>query len=209
MPNLIEDRLTSLLAEWIDSNRPDEFPDTADLPVHVARRDEIRSRPCVVLNASESKPIPAMPHTARVNPLVKGEMPTDGTPEFTSAIMGFVYGSFKLHLHQIHHRWLFQDKGNVLCNSTATRILPENAEAFSSLLVIEILEHNYEAAAEYGERAWALRKDLPSIPANLAVAYHYLKNEEKKMHYYEQAKKLGYHQLDRIDQIFNGSLSIE
>ena len=25
------------------------------------------------------------------NPLVKGEMPADGTPEFTSAIMGFVY----------------------------------------------------------------------------------------------------------------------
>ena len=25
------------------------------------------------------------------NPLVKGEMPTDGTPEFTSAIMGFVF----------------------------------------------------------------------------------------------------------------------
>jgi hypothetical protein len=25
------------------------------------------------------------------NPLVNGEMPTDGTPEFTSAIMGFVY----------------------------------------------------------------------------------------------------------------------
>ena len=25
------------------------------------------------------------------NPLVKGEMPTDGTPEFTSAIIGFVF----------------------------------------------------------------------------------------------------------------------
>ena len=25
------------------------------------------------------------------NPLVKGEMPADGTPEFTSAIMGFVF----------------------------------------------------------------------------------------------------------------------
>ena len=25
------------------------------------------------------------------NPLVKGEMPTDGTPEFTSAILGFVF----------------------------------------------------------------------------------------------------------------------
>ena len=64
MPNLIEDRLSSLLAKWIDSHRPEDFPET--IPVHVARRDEIRSRPCMVLNASESKPIPAMPHTARV-----------------------------------------------------------------------------------------------------------------------------------------------
>ncbi|MCX6868841.1 MAG: hypothetical protein NTV46_22090 [Verrucomicrobia bacterium] len=54
MPNLIEDRLTSLLAEWIDSNRPDEFPNAAALPVHVARRDEIRSRPCVVLNPTSA-----------------------------------------------------------------------------------------------------------------------------------------------------------
>jgi hypothetical protein len=44
MGNLIEDRLTSLLAEWIDSNRPDAFPDAAALPVHVARRDEIRNQ---------------------------------------------------------------------------------------------------------------------------------------------------------------------
>ena len=66
MPNLIEDRLTSLLADWIDTHRPDEFPGTAALPVHVARRDEIRSRPCVVLNATESKLVPGMPHTARL-----------------------------------------------------------------------------------------------------------------------------------------------
>ncbi|MEI6656316.1 MAG: hypothetical protein WCP45_16255 [Verrucomicrobiota bacterium] len=63
---MIEDSLSSLLAEWIDSNRPDEFPDSATMPVHVARRDEIRTRPCIVLNTSESKPVPPMQHTARV-----------------------------------------------------------------------------------------------------------------------------------------------
>ena len=66
MPNLIEDRLSSLLAEWIDSNRPEDFPDAAALPVHVARRDELRTRPCLVLDTSESKPVPALPNTARV-----------------------------------------------------------------------------------------------------------------------------------------------
>jgi len=64
MPNLIEDRLSALLAEWIDTHRPEGFP--TSVPVHVARRDEIRTRPCVVLDTSESKPIPAMPHSARV-----------------------------------------------------------------------------------------------------------------------------------------------
>ena len=66
MPNLIEDRLTTLLAEWIDTNRPEGFPDSIALPSHVARRDEIRTRPCLVLNTSESKPIQAMPHSARM-----------------------------------------------------------------------------------------------------------------------------------------------
>ena len=64
MPNLIEDRLSSLLAEWMTNHRPAEIPES--VPFHVARRDDIRTRPCVVLNPTESKPIPGMPHTARV-----------------------------------------------------------------------------------------------------------------------------------------------
>lgn len=85
MPNLIEDRLTSLLADWIDTHRPGEFPEAAALPVHVARRDEIRTRPCVVLNAPESKPIQAMPHTARVKLDVHLFSQVDDTPAETHA----------------------------------------------------------------------------------------------------------------------------
>ena len=85
MPNLIEDRLTSLLAEWIDSNRPDGFPNAVAMPIHVARRDEIRTRPCVVLNASESKVIPVMPHTARVKLDVHLFSQVDDTPAETHA----------------------------------------------------------------------------------------------------------------------------
>ena len=83
MLNLIEDRLTSLLAVWIDTHRPDGFPDS--IPVHVARRDEIRSRPCVDLNTSESKPIPGMPHTARVKLDVHLFSQVDDTPAETHA----------------------------------------------------------------------------------------------------------------------------
>ena len=85
MPNLIEDRLTSLLAAWIDTNRPEGFPDAADLPVHVARRDEIRTRPCVVLDTTEAKPVPALPHTARVKLDVHLFSQVDDSPAETHA----------------------------------------------------------------------------------------------------------------------------
>jgi hypothetical protein len=83
MPNLIEDRLSSLLAEWIDTNRPVDFPES--IPVHVACRDEIRSRPCVVINPAESKSVPAMPHTARVKLDVHLFSQVDDTPADTHA----------------------------------------------------------------------------------------------------------------------------
>jgi hypothetical protein len=56
--------LARLLAEWMTSHRPAEISES--VPFHVARRDDIRTRPCVVLNPTESKPITGMPNTARV-----------------------------------------------------------------------------------------------------------------------------------------------
>ena len=90
----------------------------------------------------------------------------------------------------------------------AIRIVPENAEAFGSLLVIELLEENDEKAVEYGEKAWALRKDLATIPANLAVAYHYLGDHAKRDQYYEEAEKLGYNGLQTLKDIFEGKMTI-
>lgn len=64
MPNLIEDALTSKLAAWPDDNRPEAIP--ATVPIHVANRDELRIRPCIVLATSESKSGPVMPHIVRI-----------------------------------------------------------------------------------------------------------------------------------------------
>ena len=86
----------------------------------------------------------------------------------------------------------------------AIRILPENAEAYSSLLVIELLEGNDEKAVEYGEKAWGYRKDLAGIPANLSVAYHYLGEPDKRDYFYKEAEKLGYHRLETLVDIFEG-----
>jgi hypothetical protein len=83
MHYLIEDRLSSLMAEWIDTHRPEDFP--ATIPIHVARRDEIRTRPCVVLNPAESKPVSAMPHTARLKLDVHVFSQVDDTPAETHA----------------------------------------------------------------------------------------------------------------------------
>jgi hypothetical protein len=78
MPNLTEDRLSSLLADWIASHRHTDLPDS--LPILVARRDEIRTRPCIVINPAESKPVPAMPTTARIKLDIHLFSQVDDTP---------------------------------------------------------------------------------------------------------------------------------
>ena len=64
MPNLIEDALTGKLAAWLDDNRPEAIPPTVS--IHVANRDELRTRPCIVLAPSEAKPVSGLRHTARI-----------------------------------------------------------------------------------------------------------------------------------------------
>ena len=78
---MIEDRLLSLLAGYIDANRPDGFPEA--LPVHVAARDEPRARPCVVLDAPESKPVAAIPGTSRIRVELHLFTQADDTPAAT------------------------------------------------------------------------------------------------------------------------------
>jgi Flp pilus assembly protein TadD len=87
-------------------------------------------------------------------------------------------------------------------------LLPDNAEAYSSLCVIELLEGDDEQAVVYGERAWELRQDLPSIPANLAIAYHHLGDERQRDLNYARAERLGYLSLENLRGIFDGTLSI-
>jgi hypothetical protein len=85
MPQIIEDALTSKLAAWIDTNRPDGFPESVALPVHVANRDELRTRPCIVLATSDSKSVPGMPHTARIKLDIHIFSQIDDTPVETHA----------------------------------------------------------------------------------------------------------------------------
>ena len=83
MSTLIEDALTSKLAAWLNGNRPAAIPDT--LPIQVANRDELRTRPCIVLATSETKPVTAMRHTARIKLDVHLFSQVDDTPAETNA----------------------------------------------------------------------------------------------------------------------------
>jgi Flp pilus assembly protein TadD len=70
------------------------------------------------------------------------------------------------------------------------------------------MEGNLKQAVAYGEKAWDLRKDNPSIAANLAIAYHCVGNSEKRDSFYEVARKLGYHNLAAIRDLIDGEASI-
>ena len=83
MPQIIEDALTSKLAAWIQENRPEALPEA--LPVLVANRDVLRTRPCLVLATSEAKSVPAMPHTARLRLDIHLFSQVDDTPVATHA----------------------------------------------------------------------------------------------------------------------------
>ena len=78
MSNLIEDALTSKLAAWLNDNRPEAIP--ATVPIHVANRDELRSRPCIVLATADTKPVSGMRHTARIKLEVHLFSQVDDTP---------------------------------------------------------------------------------------------------------------------------------
>ncbi|MCH7226669.1 hypothetical protein [Haloferula sp. A504] len=84
MPNLIEDALASKLATWLADNRPEALP--ISVPIQVANRDELRTRPCIVLATSDTKPVSGARHTARIKLDVHLFSQVDDTSAETSAV---------------------------------------------------------------------------------------------------------------------------
>ena len=83
MSQIIEDAIVTKLSAWIDSHRPAAIP--SQVPVLVANRDEIRTRPCIVLSVEDSKGVPRMPNTARAGLKVYLFSQIDDTPVETHA----------------------------------------------------------------------------------------------------------------------------
>lgn len=84
MSKLIEDALALKLATWLAENRPEAIP--SNVPLHVANRDELRTRPCIVLATSDTKPVSGAQHTARIKLDVHLFSQVDDTPAETSAV---------------------------------------------------------------------------------------------------------------------------
>jgi tetratricopeptide (TPR) repeat protein len=90
----------------------------------------------------------------------------------------------------------------------ALAIDPKYAEAYSSMSVIALKQQKDEKALEYAKKAYDLDKTSATIVANLAVVYHYNGMIELRDKMTEDAKKLGYKSLDRLQKIYSGELTL-
>ena len=63
-------------------------------------------------------------------------------------------------------------------------------------------------AMEYSEKAWGLDQTDAVIAANLSVAYHHMARHKDRDRMYEEARRLGYASLDRLDGMFSGELTM-
>lgn len=86
--------------------------------------------------------------------------------------------------------------------ATSIEIEPDNPEAYSSLVGIEIAEGNYSQAVEYGEKAWNMAKESPIVASNLSLAYHYNGDYKQRDRFFDHAKRLGYRNLATLEELF-------
>ncbi|WP_375772716.1 tetratricopeptide repeat protein [Archangium gephyra] len=82
------------------------------------------------------------------------------------------------------------------------------AQAYSSMSVVALKQGHVDQAVAHGEKAYALDKANPLIAANLAIAYHYAGNTQKRDELTQAAQKLGYKAMDRLEKIFSGELEV-
>lgn len=90
----------------------------------------------------------------------------------------------------------------------AVEIEPKYAEAYSSMAMILIKRKQDQQAVDYALKAYRLESDNPVIAANLAVAYHYNGEPEKREEFTRIAESLGYKSIAKIRRIFSGELSV-
>ncbi len=94
------------------------------------------------------------------------------------------------------------------CYERAVEIDPTYAEAYSSMTVIALKRNDDKAAVRYAQKGYALSSSEPGIAANLAVAYHYDGQFQKRDEMTERAEELGYGKIDVLKQIYAGEVTV-
>jgi tetratricopeptide (TPR) repeat protein len=90
----------------------------------------------------------------------------------------------------------------------ALKINPDYAQAYSSMAVIELKRNRDAEALRLAQLAYGKDKEDPIIAANLALAYHYNGKLERRDKYTRIARELGYKNMKRLAQFYNGELTI-
>lgn len=90
----------------------------------------------------------------------------------------------------------------------AVQIDPNYGHAYSSMAIIALKRNEDKKALRYARRGYDLDKSDPVIAANLAVAYHYNDDSENRDKFTGIAEQLGYANVDVLQQIYSGEMSV-
>jgi Flp pilus assembly protein TadD len=90
----------------------------------------------------------------------------------------------------------------------ALEINPRYAQAYTSMSVVELKRRNDRRALELAQKAYQLDNKDPIIISNLAVAYHYNNMFTDRDRLYEECRKRGCRDLQALDRIFRGKISV-
>ncbi len=108
----------------------------------------------------------------------------------------------------VYYRKLGENNKALEFYEKALIVDPNDPYAQSSIVTVALLNCQIKKAVDYGERAAKSAKDDAVINANLAVAYHYDKQFEKRDEYTAKAKELNYPSIDALPDIYSGELLI-
>jgi tetratricopeptide (TPR) repeat protein len=86
---------------------------------------------------------------------------------------------------------------------------PTYGKAYGSLLIIELKRGNYKTAVDLGEKASKLDPNGLGIKGNLAVAYHFTKQFDKRDSLIKEITAKGYPYVDNLKLIFSGTATLD
>lgn len=85
---------------------------------------------------------------------------------------------------------------------------PDYAQAYASLLVVELMRKRFKKAISIGLKGYELDRSDPVIASNLTVAYHYAGDSLNREKFYKISKNLGYPKMESLDLILSDEYTV-